>query len=569
MDFLEWQKRLGVLLSVCGLILLSFTGRLYQKAVIEHGSTVVEAENQYAYRKEVEGQRGEIVVTHDGQGYFPLATNERRYQVLVVPKNIKDRKETAAKLATLLGVTEKEIFNKINNDKLYIPPLKKRLTREVADRIAQLRLRGVVLLPELIRVYPEQALASQILGFVNGEGKGNYGIEGALDLTLRGASGYQVGEKDSHGRLINVGDEVKAQDGSTVVLSVDREIQYYVEKTLAEAVEEYQADSGSVVIMNPKTGAIVAIANAPTYNPNEFNKVPTEQASLFQNLSLSAVWEPGSIMKPIIMALAIDKGLVQPETQETFAASVRVLNHTIWTAEKKAFGLQTMTQVLENSDNVGMVWLADKLGNQEEYDGLKRFGIGVTPDLNLSNVVGGYMAGVKKWNDLTRATVSFGQGVSTTPLQMAIAYSTLANKGVMMQPYIIEKVIDEKGSLTETKPKELGRAVSEETSKKLGDMLESVVVNGHGKRAGVPGYRVGGKTGTAQVVKPEGGYYEDRHIGSFAGYFPISDPQYAMVVKIDNPKTTKFAESSAAPTFGKIANWILSYKLVVPDKPAQ
>ncbi|HEY1074503.1 MAG TPA: penicillin-binding protein 2 [Patescibacteria group bacterium] len=569
MDFLEWQKRLSILLSVGGLILLSFTGRLYQKTVIEHGQTVEEAESQYAYRKEVEGQRGEIVVAQDDKSYFPLATNERRYQVLVVPKNIKDRKQTAEKLASLIGMTEQEVYDKINNDKLYIPPLKKRLTREVADRIAQLRLRGVVLLPELVRVYPEQTLAAQVLGFVNGEGKGNYGIEGALDLTLRGASGYQTGEKDSHGRLINVGDEVKAQDGSTVVLSIDREIQHYAEQALADAIKEYQADSGSVVIMNPKTGGIVALANAPTYNPNEFNKVASDQSAVYQNPSLSSVWEPGSIMKPIVMALAVDKGLVEPETQETFAASVKVLNHTIWTAEKKAFGLETMTQVLENSDNVGMVWIANKLGNNGEYDGLKQFGIGTAPDMNLSNVVGGFMPGLKNWNDLTRATISFGQGVSTTPLQMAIAYSALANKGVMMQPYLVEKVIDEKGVLTETQPKELGRVVSETTSEKLGRMLEAVVVNGHGKHAAVPGYRVGGKTGTAQVVKPEGGYYDDRHIGSFAGYFPLTDPQFVMVVKIDNPKATKFAESSAAPTFGRIANWILSYKQILPDKPMQ
>lgn len=566
MDLQDWQKRLSVIITISGLILLSFVGRLYQKAVIEHDHIAQAAENQYAYRKEVIGRRGDIV-TQEQESYYPLATNERRYQILAVPKNIKDREATAAKLAPILGITERDIFDKINNDKLYIPPLKRRLTRSDADKIAALHLRGVLLLPEMVRTYPEQGLAAQLLGFVNGDGKGNYGLEGVYDSSLRGETGYQVGEKDNQGRLISLGDEVKAKDGATLVLTIDREIQSFAEHTLAEALKKYEADSGTIIIMKPQTGDIVTMASLPSFNPNTYNEVPQDQQSLFINPAVSSVWEPGSIMKPLIMALAIDKGLVEPETEETFGASVRVLNHDIYTAEKKAFGRQTMTQVLENSDNVGMVWISNKLGNQGEYEGLTKMGFGQKPELKLGNVVGGSLPVVKLWNDLTRATVSFGQGVSTTPLQMVMAYSGLANKGIMMQPRLVSQVMDDKGTLTEEAPKEIGRIVSEETSRKLGLMLESVVVSGHGKRAQVSGYRIGGKTGTAQVVNPEGGYFEDRHIGSFAGYFPISNPQYAMVVKLDNPKNVEFAESSAAPTFGEVAKYILFHKQVKPDKP--
>lgn len=566
MDFREWQKRLSIIIMVSGFIMVSFVGRLYQKAIIEHSETVKAAESQYAYRKEVIGQRGKIVSRIDDHTLFPFASNEQRYQVLAIPNNLKDPRETASKLAPLLNLPEQEIFDQINNKKLYVPPLKHGLTRQDADKVADLRLRGVVLFPEMMRIYPEQNLASQVLGFVNAEGEGKYGIEGSYDSVLRGSTGYQVGEKDIRGRLINVGEKVDAKNGATIVLTINPDIQNFVEHTIAEAVKQFEADSGSVVIINPKTGAILAMASTPSFNPNTYRDVPKDQQSVFLNPVVSSVWEPGSIMKPLVMALALDKGLVEPTTTETFGASVRVLNHDIYTAEKKAFGKETMIQVLENSDNVGMVWVANKLGSQGVYDGLSSIGLGKNPDLKLSNVSGGNLPAVKHWSDLTRATISFGQGVAATPLQMVLAYGALANKGVAMKPYLVSEVIDEKGILTKTDPQEAGRVISEDASRKIGLMLESVVLNGHGKRAQVPGYRIGGKTGTAQVVNPEGGYFEDRHIGSFAGYFPISDPQYSMVVKLDNPKTVNFAESSAGPTFGQIAGWVLRHDQVTPDK---
>ncbi len=565
MDTSEWQKRVSIIITLIGLVIISILGRLYQKAIIEHGESVKAAESQYAFRKEVVGERGEIIVRDGTSDYYPLATNERRYQLIIVPSNVIDASKTAHALAEIIDLKESDIFDKINNKKRYIPPLQHRLTRDQADRIASLHLHGVLLYPEVVRTYPEGQLAAKLLGFVNNEGKGNYGLEGAFDTLLRGAAGYQVGEKDNQGRLINLGDEVKAKDGDTIVLTLDRETQHFVEQSLRDAIKEYEADSGSVVIEDVKTGAIIASAGEPGFNPNEFNKV--EDPALFFNPVTSAVWEPGSIMKPLVMALALDKGLVEPETKNVFSASVRVLNHDIFTAEKKAFGEETMTQVLENSDNVAMVWLADKLTSEGEYEGLKKFGFGQAPKFDLQNNVAGTLPAVKTWNDLTRATVSFGQGVSVSPLQMVMAYSALANKGVMMQPYLVSEVLDDKGTVSTAKPTALAQVVSEDTSRKISLMLESVVLRGHGKRAQVSGFRIGGKTGTAQVPKSEGGYYDDRHIGSFAGYFPLSDPQYAMVVKLDNPKSVNFAESSAGPTFGQIAAWILHHKEFSPDKP--
>ncbi len=564
MDVRLWSRRLTLTLSISGLIGISLVGRLYQKSVLDHATSVKAATSQYAFRQEVIGRRGAILFFDTStERYFPVAQNEKRYHVTVIPKNIKNKEQSTKQLAKLLNLEEAKLFEIINSDKKYAPPIKRRLTRTEADKVAELKLDGVLIQPESVRVYPEQSLVSQLVGFVNAEDKGNYGIEGTYDSILRGSSGYRVGEKDNKGHLISLEDEVAAKNGADIVLTIDRDIQHYVEKALAAAIETYQADAGTVVIVDPKTGAVIAMASLPSYNPNEYNKV--EDPSRFINPAVASVWEPGSIAKPLVMALAIDKGLVEPDTKSTFAASVKVLNHEIFTAEKKAYGEETMTQVLENSDNVGMVWVADKLGNQDEYDGLKKFGFGEAPEVKLQNVVGGTLPALKTWNDLSRANISFGQGFSSTPLQMALAYGALANDGKLMAPYIVSEIRDETGVLSKTEPKQIRQVVTPDTAHKLTNMLESVVLRGHAKRAGVTGFRVGGKTGTAQIPDPSGGYYEDRFVGSLAGYFPLTDPKYAMVVKLDNPKTVKFAESSAGPTFGDIAKWILLHKQILPD----
>lgn len=564
MDVRLWSRRLNLILTISLVVGVSLVGRLYQKSIVEHAQSVKAAGNQYAFRQEVFGRRGDILLFDTALGRtFPVAQNERRFQVLVVPKNVNEKRQSAQKLAKVLGLEEAKLYETLNTDKKYAPPIKRRIDRTEADKVAELKLSGVYIQPESVRTYPEQTLASQLLGFVNLSDQGNYGIEGTYDAILKGSSGYRVGEKDNRGQLITLEDEVEAKNGADIVLTLDRDIQHFVERSLADAVKKFEADSGSVVIINPKTGAIIAMAAVPNYNPNQFNTI--DDPAKFVNPTVASVWEPGSIAKPLIMAMAIDKDLVEPDTKSTFGASVRVGNHEIFTAEKKAFGEQTMTQVLENSDNVGMVWVADKLGNQNEYEGLKKFGFGEAPDIKLQNVVNGTVPALKTWNDIGRANMAFGQGFSCTPLQMVMAYGALANQGKLMAPSIVAEIRDSNGILAKTEPKEVRQVVSPDTANALVTMLESVVVHGHAKRAGVAGFRVGGKTGTAQVPNPDGGYFEDRHIGSLAGFFPLSDPQYAMVVKLDQPKTVKFAESSAGPTFGEIAKWILLHKQLKPD----
>ncbi|MCL5795863.1 MAG: penicillin-binding protein 2 [Patescibacteria group bacterium] len=563
----DWLKRINILMGiifVMGAILLI---RLFQQGVIENSKYVALAKDQHTVVKNLEPKRGEILTNDfaDGEKY-PLATNIEKYDVNVIPKNVKNKEKIAEALSPLLEIGKNEIFDKINNDKLYIPPLKKKIEKDLAQKIMDLNLEGVVITSEDVRYYPEGDFASQLLGFVNAENIGNYGIEGYYDSVLKGEGGKVKAEKDAWGRLISINQPQNIRDGSSLLLTVDHNVQYQVEAKLKEAMERYSADNGSIIVMNPKTGGILAMASYPSYDPNKFNEVATDKQDVFINPAISKVWEPGSILKSMTMGAGLDTKKVEPDTEDVFSNMTVVQGYEIHTAQDKAFGRETMTQVLENSDNVAMVWLADKIGNDELYKYLEKFGFNSKTGIDLSGETNGTMAKLSSWRDITRATISFGQGISLTPLQVLAAYAVIANSGKFVTPYIVDKIIKENGEIISTQPKIGQEVISADNAAKLGGMLVSVVENGHGKKAQVSGYNVAGKTGTAQIPKPEGGYYEDRHVGSFAGFLPAEDPKFAMIVRLENPKNVEWAESSAAPIFGEIAQWLVNYYQIKPTK---
>ena len=245
---------------------------------------------------------------------------------------------------------------------------------------------------------------------------------------------------------------------------------------------------------------------------------------------------------------------------------VKVDSYEIHTSTNEAYGEETMTQVLENSDNVAMVWLSEKIGKEKMYEYIKNYGFGRKSGIELDNENAGKVDDMKNWSNTQRATIAFGQGITTTPLQMTTATNAIANKGKLMQPYIIEKAINSSDQEETTQPKEIASVISSETAAKVVGMMVSVVENGHGKKAAVEGYKVAGKTGTAQVPKPGGGYYPDRHIGSFVGFAPVSNPKFTMLVRLNNPKAVEWAESSAAQAFGEMARWLLDYFRVAPGE---
>lgn len=576
-----FQARLLGLVAGTFFLMALLSIRLFTHSVVEHEANLAKAQQEYTVRKDVEPVRGTIYAV-DGQAatadpghpeaaWVPVATNEPTYSLSVVPKNILNKQATAAALAPWAQLSKDDLFAKIDNDKLYLPPLRDGLSEDDKNKIVALHLPGVFLTQQSQRIYPEGQFLSQVLGFVSSDGKGTYGLEQQYNAELSGAGGQEVAERDVLGRILSAQDTQPVKDGDSLVLTVDRNVQGFVEQTLQNAITTYKADSGTVVVMDVKTGGIIAMANAPTFDPNNYRNVPKDQVSVFNNPAVSSVWEPGSVFKTVVMASALDAGAVQPETASDFGASVAVQGYVIHTAEHKAFGHETMAQILQNSDNVGMVWVSDKLGSQPMYDYLQKFGFGQKTGIDLPAEATGYLLNGSKWADINRATISFGQGVSVTPLQVATALATFANGGNQMQPHIVDKIIGPDGKIvSQYQPKvRQAHVVSAQAADQIISMMVSVVTQGNSKRAQVPGYLVAGKTGTAQVPRPAsegGGYYPDKTVGVFGAILPADQPRFAIVVKLDNPKTVNFAESSAAPTFAQIAQFMVNYYQIPPTQ---
>jgi len=553
-----------------------FVIRLFDRQVLKKHVYSALAEKQYYTKIEQPAKRGTVfiqdsesidLIDESKSGLFPVATQLELYNITAVPRHIGDKAEAARKLAPILAENETKILEAINVDKWYIPPLKKRISKEISDQVAALNIKGIYIEGQYSRYYPEHEFMSQILGFVDYEGNGRYGLEEYYDGILKGEGGVLKGIKDNLGRVFEVKESDPGKDGASLVLTIDRSIQYMVEKKLKEGVERYGAEGGSIIVMDPKSGAILAMASLPSYDPNKFNEVPSESQSVFLNPVVALNWEPGSIFKPVVVSMAMTEKKVEPDSKPDdipggFKNFVVIDGYEIHNSQDKSFGYETVTQILENSDNIGMIWVANKMENSIIGDWLKKFGFGQKTGVDLAGESPGQVIPARKWRDVNRATISFGQGISTTPMQIISAYSVLANKGKMAKPRILDKVVEgnSERSVEITEPRQI---LSEEDTKKMVEMLVSVVERGHGKKAAVEGFRVAGKTGTAQIPKADGGYEESQHIGSFAGFAPADDPKFVMLVKFNKPKSVEWAESSAAPIFGEIADWLLNsyYKL--------
>lgn len=571
--------------------------RLFDLSFVEHAYYVKKAQEQQSIELGVFPRRGEIWVQDASAGRPSIvAESVPSYVLSATPVNVTHKKEYAHLLATVTNTDEQTILTGFENGTKYMNPIKHGLSKDQVEQIAGkvndlerqwdsqhqnvsvnfdasqqgtiYFIGGLYFMQEYERVYPEGALLSQVLGFVNDHGTGQYGFEGQYDAELSGYAGKVVLEKDGLATLLNQEGAVAGHDGTNYELTIDRNVQFVVEQDLQQSIKDTGAVSGSVIVMDPKNGDIIAMANAPSYDPNNFRDVKSEDIGVFDNPSVSSMWEPGSIFKPLIMAAAVDTGLVTAKTQDTFPESVTVDGHKIETALRKSYGTETMSQVLANSDNVAMVWVANKLGNQNMYAYLKKFGFGDYTGIDLKNEAAGSILPVSQWRDINRATMSFGQGIAVTPLQVAAAYSAIANNGRLIKPHLVKAIIDENGVRHEEQPIEGEQVIKPETAQSLKDMMVYTVVSAH-NRAGTPGYKIGGKTGTAQIPDPKnGGYLADAYNHSFVGIGPSDDPKYVMLVKIDHPDLQKvggiFAESTAVPLFGKISSFLLSYYQIKP-----
>lgn len=562
-------QRLHFLTSGVILIFLVIVGRLFQLQILGHETYRALAASEHEVAEQLPPERGEIYLKDYLTGkLFPAAINRDTYIIFLDSTKIQSREKLAQELAETLVIEQKEIFDKIKPNDPY-EPIARGVSEEQVQKILQKKLAGVGYQREPRRFYPDGKMISQITGFVGGDQdgrSGKYGLEGYFEKELRGRGGYLYGEKDALGRLISAQRMKKElpEDGAILTLTIDRTIQFFVCKKLEEYVKKFSAQSGTVLISNPDSGAILAICSVPNFDPNEYSKV--KNFSVFNNPAVFESYEPGSIFKPITMAAGLDSGKVLPSTTYEDKGVVRIGAHEITNSDLKINGVSTMTQVLEKSLNTGVVYVVREIGREIFKSYVDNFGFGALTGIELMGEATGEVTNLGRRGEIYSATASFGQGISVTPIQLVAAFGAIANGGKLFRPYIVEEVRRDTMAPQKTEIKVVRQAISEHTALELSSMLTAVVENGHGKRAGVPGYFVAGKTGTAQIPHPGGGYYKDETIGSFVGFAPANNPRFVMMTKLVRPQGVKWAESTAAPLFGEIAKFLLNYLEIPPER---
>jgi cell division protein FtsI/penicillin-binding protein 2 len=548
----------------------AIVGRLYVLQVMDFASYRALAEGQHTLFRELAPKRGEIYL-RDKSGLYPAAVNKEVKMAYAVPKEIENVREAAGRVSEILQLDKNELENKLDQPEDMYEVLKRRLTEEEAEKIGNSKLKGIHLADEFYRYYPSGELAANVLGFVGWKDNslgGRYGIEAYFNEELQGKAGGLSQNRDAAGGWISTRTRKiePAQNGSALILTLDHIVQYETEKILKSAVEKHQADGGSIIVMEPETGKILAMASSPSFDPNQYSQV--EDIDAFRNPSASDAYESGSVFKAVTIASGLDSNRISPDTTYVDKGIVQEAGYSIENSDLKSYGLQTMTQVLEKSLNTGVIHVEKLLGNKNFADYVRRFGFGEKTGVDLLGESAGNINNLKNLkSDIQFFTASFGQGISVTPIQLLSAYSVIANGGVLMKPQIIDRIVHPDGAEEKIAPQEVRRVISQKAAQETAQMLRSVVVDGHGKRADVPGYLVAGKTGTAQVASSDKrGYEESETIGSFAGFAPLDNPQFAILVKIDHPKDVQWAESSAAPTFGELMKFLLEYYNVEPTE---
>lgn len=453
-------------------------------------------------------------------------------------------------------------------------PVVRGIDEDTLEEILALGIEGIDYVLEDGRSYPEQNLGGHIFGFIgtleDGSKIGNYGIEGYFNEFLAGENGFLDTQTDISGRWIGVGTRnfQPAKDGGDILLTIDRTVQYIACQKLKEGVEAYQADGGSLVIVEPKSGRVMAMCNAPEFNPNAYNEV--EDISVYNNRAIFEAYEPGSVFKPLVMSAALDQGAVTPTTLFHDLGEVQIEEYTIRNSDLKAHGLVTMTEVLKESLNTGMIHVMRQMGGKTMLSYIENFGFGELTGVELNTESPGTINSLYKDHDLYYATASYGQGITVTPIQLAMAYAAVANGGELMKPYIVEEKRRPDGQVEKTRPQTIRRVISSKTATTIGAMMVSVVEEGHATHAAVPGYYIAGKTGTAQVAKQgSAGYQAGVTKATFAGFGPVEDPVFAMVVMLDHPRTSPWASDTAAPVFGEIADFLLHYLEVAPRRAVE
>ncbi|MCK5084134.1 MAG: penicillin-binding protein 2 [Candidatus Pacebacteria bacterium] len=567
----DFVFRVYMLIGLVVIVFCVILFRLFQIQIIKHDFYKALAENQHEFFQKTVPRRGEIFIKDlYSEKLCPLAVNKELNIVYAIPKNIENKKEVSGRLSGILDIESEKIFNIINKKDDPYEVIKNKVTNDVAEKVRNENIIGIDIAPEIVRYYPSNYLASNIVGFLGYSGNektGQYGIEGYYNDRLKGAMGFLEIEKDASGNWISFGlkSSQAPKDGDDIVLTIDQTIQYISEKKIREAVEKYGAQRGDLIVMDPITGAVIALAQYPNYNPNEYFK--EEDMGVFLSSGVHSVYEPGSVQKPITLAIGIDLGKIGPNTTYEDKGSLKIDGWPISNSDGKVNGKQTMIQVLEKSLNTGTVFAANQVNKNDFYKYLKNFGLNELTGIEIVGETKGSLSNLKNKTDISYATASYGQGISVTPLAMLNAISSFANGGKLMKPHIVSEFVNVDGISEKVEPQIIRRVVSARTANLVSAMMVSVIKNGHAQQAKVEGYDFAGKTGTAQIPKKEGrGYEEDKTIHTFVGFGPMPNPKFSILVKLDEPQNASYAADTTAHIFRELSQELVNYYNIPPTE---
>ena len=556
-----------IVMVVAGIGLIA---RLVQLQIINHADYSSEAQVTRAGKKPVNVRRGAIL---DTKGY-PLAASINTYELMVERRAWEDPVAALAEaqaISEIVGTSPEELIRRVAETDSFEVAVARDLNYMDTQRLKELDLSRIRFVEGARRVYPEGSIAAQVIGIVGLDDIGLTGLEADLNGLLSGQTGTVTFERDGLGQPIGIGDksEVSARHGADIVLTIDRFIQAVTEQELDETIDRHEAKGGSIIVLDPSTGGILAMASRPSFNLISPDLTNESGLGPLRNRAISDQYEPGSVFKLIPMAAALDQGLVNPDTEWMDTGAAAVGGWTIYNWDFSTNGVQTATDILAKSLNTGAVWLSEMLGHERLYEYIQRFGFGQPTGVELGGEVGGHVRTPTNdpagWRPVDGATNSFGQGISVTPLQVASAIATIANDGAVMRPTLVKEIVTESGR-EKVDSQQMRQAISPETASVLREMMGTVAERIPGDLLDVPGHKIGGKSGTAQIVKGNDSYEDEVYISSFGGIAPLEDPAIAVLVKIDEPQGLPWGTVVAAPAFSNIAQAVLTYYKISPTE---
>ncbi len=574
----SFQGRISVIHFLFIILFLALSCQLYNIQVKENLKFVNQAEALHDTTTILPPDRGSIYFQDKNKEYIPAAINKKYNSLYAVPKEIENPEEVSELLSEIIPLSYEQIFSRLNKvDDPYEPLLKKIEDDDLIDNIQNMQIKGVYLGEESYRYYPLDSSAAQVIGFVgeadDGLIKGRYGLESYYDTILSGKKGIFMGIKDAFGRLVrsNFSEEEKTIEGLSIETTIDKNIQFATDRILEDLIKYREASKGTIIVMEVKTGRILALANIPTFNLNNFPDI--EDYSIFGNFATEERYEPGSVIKPFTMAVGLDTNKVTSDTTYIDKGYYEIGGFHLTNYRNEVHGKSTMRNVLEHSINTGAIFVAEKVGSENLRKYFKRFGFADTTGVDLPLEISGDLSNLEypKSNPTYSATASYGVGISVTPMELIKAYTAIANKGRLVTPYLVESTRDKAGNRTTLMSTEslsdFPQVIKQETAEILTSMLVGVIENGFGGNAKVKGYSIAGKTGTSYVAFEDKKGYSDEVIHTFVGFFPASNPKYIILVKMDKPQWGKEAASyTVTLAFREVKQFLINYYNVPPDE---